>query len=301
MYRNLLGGKLFYMYSENTWDFYDPILHEGRLQLLTGMPQNIALLFANIPSESSIFIIQAVIVFLTACFMLMTFRLLDENNWYAVVGAVGFLFAQPFVYASYHPVLTESTMILSMVLVLYFYLKTMLKPTLANFIFFGIFILVMCVAKISSGIILLVVAGSLIVSDVISKERSNTRMLAHGLIIVIVVASILVVSLTGIKPNDTLTSRFTDFVQYTFSSDPLIFLYVIPVGFFAPLYILFMSRTYNSPLQFTALLCTAAAIYSLSLIAFGKHSNYQLAPVYFLATFFFVKSFAIINRRKSDE
>ncbi|GEM_PF-4714313 len=284
MYRTLLSGKPFFMYADATWEFYDPLKIEGRLQLLTGTPQNIALLFTQIPTALSVYLIQAALVFAVCMTLTLIFKELGFDNKYAFYSILVLVCSRALVYSFYHPVLAETLLIVFLATTILFYLRYVTRPTRANLVLLIVSTLLVCVAKISAVFILAVFGTAILFSDLIAGQRVRHRLLAHCIFILIPMAWVVFSKLVAANPGDPMVWKRM-YLELTWITDAVVFLFVIPLGTVMPVLGLLRRDNYDFRTQICACLCFTATVYALLLILFGKHGDYYLAPVYFLAVF----------------
>ncbi len=284
MYRTLLSGKLFFMYSDVTWDFYDPIVNEGRLQLLIGMPQNLALLFTQTPSVFSVYLIQALLVFIVCLIMTFIFKEVGFDNKYAFYSILILVFSKAFVFSFYHPVLAETLLIVFLGAAILFYLRYTARPTPINLLWLVLFTMLACVTKVSAAFMLCVFAMSMVFSDVVAAQRIRHRFIAHATLIGISMMWYVFSGWFAGGPNDPLVWDIR-YLQLTWATDAVVFMFVVPAGIVLPAIGLWKKRGYRFGEQVCAGLCLTAAVYAVLLVLFGKHSDYHLAPTYFLAAF----------------
>lgn len=289
MYRTLLSGKIFYMYSDATWEFYDPIKQEGRLQLLAGVPQNLALLFMGKPTIWSVYLIQAGLVFLVCMAVMAIFNELNSYNRLAFYSIILLALSKSFIFSFYHPVLAESLLIVFLAAAILFYVRFVNYSKSTDAIILIILTTLVCVSKISGAFILSAFGIAMVLSDLISKQRVSHRYIAHS---ILVIFPLIWVMATGLiagapaseKPVDTIVLG-SYFLGLTWNTDAVVFLLILPLGVVLPILGLLKGRGYDIKTQICSCLCFAAVLYAALLILYGKHSDYHLAPVYFLSVF----------------
>jgi hypothetical protein len=277
------------MYSDTTWEFYDSIKQETRLQLLVGVPQNIAILFMEKPTISSVYLIQAGLVFVVCMTMMEIFNELNSYNRMAFYSIVALALSKAFVFSFYHPVLAESLLIVFLAATILFYLRFINYSKSTDAALLIIFAILACVSKISGAFILSALGMAMVFSDLISKQRVGHRYIAHFILIVFpliwfVITGLIAGKPISGKPADMIVLDF-NYLRLTWNTDAVVFLLILPLGIVLPILGLLKRGSYDIKTQICSCLCLIAVLYAALLILYGKHSDYHLAPVYFLAVF----------------
>lgn len=279
MYRTLLNGNLFYMYSAETWPFYDPIKHEMRFQPFVGLAQNTLLLFPGNPSENGVFVVQAtlaVAIILIVGWVFHRFYRLDRTSLFllAVFGV-----SPSFVFSTHHPMLAETIAMIALPLIFLSSAAWLERCRSAGLLWVIIAIIFFCFAKISAAVIALLYFGSIFLVGLVSDRETRRPRLTIGIIGIVVTlfCSSVLIAYTG-KPPDSI-SNITMFIKLYAKTEPILFLAI-------PLTAVWMFSVIRRRLMLrdNEMVALSAAIagsgYFLALILFGKYSEYQQVLCY---------------------
>ena len=294
-FRTLLSGKFFYQYDARLWDYFDPIKVGGRLEPMVGVPYNIVLLLAKLPTAFHLFLVQALLYLI---FVVVTFKTLISLRVTITValGALLFISLIPAsTFSWYRLLMAESTLVFYLALLVFFYARyqssgdkrfyflTLLACTLAVLSKSSAFVIVLTFAAYNL-VLLLTSYYQHRADGLVAKTPISLNLVLVVICITYYVAFRIIVG----EPGVNVGLRLKDWWQLTSATDPAITYLIIPLGLILPL-----AQLAGRPKGLTSVgspismgLLFTAAIYAIFLIAIGKHSEYYTLPSYYFAMYF---------------
>ena len=239
-FRTLLSGKFFYQYDARLWDYFDPIKVGGRLEPMVGVPYNIVLLLAKLPTAFHLFFVQALIYLIFVAVTYKTLTALEVTRTVAL-GALLFISLIPaFTFSWYRLLMAESALVFYLALLVFFYARYQYSGE-KRFYFLTLFACTLVVLSKSSAFVIVFTFSAYN----LALWLANYKHRADGLVVktpISINLALLAVSITYYvafriivgDPGVSIGQRLISWWELTSATDPAITYLIIPLGLILP-------------------------------------------------------------------